>query len=198
MVAQKENIEVSLEGVKPEDTICMSTYCLGNGVFRDIYDLIYVDPLNFDFSKSTSIVKEIEEFNSKLKEENTPYILIGFGRWGTRDPWLGIPVNWEQISQARVIIETNLKDSTIAPSGGTHFFQKLTSLKVGYMYIKKQSESDFIDWDWLNRQNIQERTEHIVHIKFPQPVVVKIDARHSLAAILKPGNKEYFEYNKIN
>ena len=111
---------------------------LGNGNLAHIRDVVAVDYEKFDRAKSREIATEIGRLNARLVAEGVPYILIGLGRWGSADPWLGIPVTWEQISGARVIVESGLKDIKVTPSQGSHFFQNLTSFRVGYFTVNPE------------------------------------------------------------
>ena len=171
----------------PQDLICQSSQVLGNGAIDGIYDLVMVDNNKFDRGKSKAIAMEIAKLNTKLLSENRPYILIGLGRWGSLDPWLGIPVTWDQISGAAAIVETGFKDFEVEPSQGSHFFQNITSFRVGYFTVDASHKIGFIDWDWLHSQNIVEEFEYTKHIKFLQPASVKINGHKNIGIILKPG-----------
>lgn len=186
LVAGGENVETSLNGIAGEDVICMSEHPMGNGVFEDLYDIVFVDPELFEPAKSRVIAAEVGKINQKFIEENRNYILVGFGRWGTSDPWLGIPVEWHQISKAKIVIESNLDGFNIEPSLGSHFFHNMTSLKMGYFHIKKTYENEFILWEWLKKQKVCHHTKHVRHIRFDNPLTVKINARTSKGVILKP------------
>lgn len=126
--------------------------------------------------------------NQKLIDENKNYILIGFGRWGTSDPWLGIPVEWHQISKAKIVIESNLDGFNIEPSLGSHFFHNMISLKMGYFHIKNTSGKEYIVWDWLKKQEVCNQTKYVKHVRFKKPLKAKINARISKGVILKPGS----------
>ena len=130
---------------------------------------------------------EVARFNAGLAVEGVPYILIGLGRWGSADPWLGIPVTWEQISGARVIVESGLKDIKVTPSQGSHFFQNLTSFRVGYFTVNPESGEGVLDWEWLERQPAVKEATFVRHLRFPHPLVIKIDGKHQRGVILKPG-----------
>jgi len=168
MITGEENLEVEVNESDAEHSFCFSRKAIGNGVFKDIRDVLYVDPQNFDISQSLQIAREIEEFNQQFETEKRNYILIGFGRWGTADPWLGIPVDWHQISRAKVVIESNLGRFKVDPSLGSHFFHNLVSMRLGYFSKKK--------------------TRFVKHLRFAKPVIVKIDGKLSLGAILKPNS----------
>ena len=186
LVAGGENVEISLDDIVQEDVICMSEHPMGNGVFEDIHDIVYVDPGTFDPAKSRIIAEEVGQINRTLIGENRDYILIGFGRWGTSDPWLGIPVEWHQISKAKIVIESNLEGFNIEPSLGSHFFHNLISLRMGYFHINNKPGKEFILWDWLKKQKVHNQTNHVRHIRFKNPLKVKINARTSRGVILKP------------
>lgn len=186
MVAGGEHVDVNIEGSDQDDSLISSNHAIGNGIFNDLYDLIFVDPDQFDPAKSNQIAKEIESINHSFMEENRHYIALGFGRWGTSDPWLGIPVEWYQLSKAKVIIESHLNDLRVEPSLGSHFFHNLVSLRLGYFYIKSAPHPDYICWDWLKAQKPYQKTKYLRHLRFNKPIVVKIDGRTSKGIIFKP------------
>jgi hypothetical protein len=188
MVTGRESVEISMEETKPDDIILTSAHAMGNGIFNDLYDLVYVDPDTFDRSKTRQIAYEIGEINKHFIKEDRRYILIGFGRWGTSDPWLGIPVEWHQMSRAQVVVESNLDNFNVEPSLGSHFFHNLTSLGLGYFHIAKTTDKEFILWDWIKQQELINQTGYIKHIRLHRPFEVKINARNSSGTILKPGD----------
>jgi hypothetical protein len=147
---------------------------------------VYVRPEVFNPAKSNDIAYSIEKANDLLARENKNYILIGFGRWGSSDPWLGIPVKWGQISAARVIIESALDKFQIDPSQGTHFFQNLTSLSVGYFTINPFADHGFWNVDFLNAQPAFFEDQYIRHVRFSAPFRVLLDGRKNEGVILKP------------
>jgi CheY-like chemotaxis protein len=186
MVTGRESVEIYMEDVEPADVFCRSVHSMGNAVFKDLYDLVFVDPATFDLAKTRLIAQEVGEFNKAFISENKNYILIGFGRWGTSDPWLGIPLEWHQMSRAKLVVEANLGDFKIEPSLGSHFFHNLTSLGLGYFHIANGSPKEFILWDWLKEQPVYRETKYVKHLRFTRPLQVKIDARGSRGVILKP------------
>lgn len=186
LIGGREPTHVSWDQNSQKDIMCLSSHALGNGVYNDLYDLVYVDPDAFDISKSRVIAGEIGEINQGFIEENRKYILIGFGRWGTADPWLGIPVEWYQICKAGIVVESNRDGFMVDPSQGSHFFHNLVSLKIGYFHIKKTSDEEFISWDWIKKQRIIRSKKYVRHIRFKKPLPVKIDGRQSKGIILKP------------
>ncbi|MFI5237669.1 MAG: PEP/pyruvate-binding domain-containing protein, partial [Ignavibacteriales bacterium] len=179
LVISKELDELKMD-FQVEDLICKSTQVLGNGATDGIYDLVMVNNIKFDRAKSKTVALEIAKLNSKLLSENKPYILIGLGRWGSLDPWLGIPVTWDQISGAAAIVESGFKDFEVEPSQGSHFFQNITSFRVGYFTVDANEKIGFIDWDWLNSQNVVEELEFTKHLQFKKPASVKINGHKNM------------------
>ncbi len=186
-LALKQSIEALDLGVdNEEELLCRSPKVLGHGTIEDIYDIIFVDFHLFDRSKSKQVAKEISDFNIKLRAQKRPYLLIGVGRWGSADPWLGIPVSWDQISGAKAIIESSFKDFMVEPSQGSHFFHNITSFMVGYFSVNAFKEEGFIDWEWLLKQKIVEKKEYSKHIHFKNPVIVKMNGKENKGIIIKP------------
>jgi hypothetical protein len=168
-----------------DELICQSDQVLGNDILNDIHDIVLVDIQKFDRSRSREVAEEVSALNTELIERNCPYLLIGVGRWGSLDPWLGIPVTWEQISGARAIVEAGFKDLSVEPSQGTHFFQNLNSFEVGYFTIPIENDGNYIDWSWLLSQPSQEGT-FTRHLHFERPIIVKMSAHQKKGIILKP------------
>ena len=131
----------------------------------------------------------MEQINKKFSDQDQQYILVGPGRWGSSDPWLGIPVIWPQISSAKIIVEAGLNDFRIDPSQGTHFFQNLTSFKVGYFTINPFMDDGFFDLDYLNKQEACYEDEYLRHICFKEPLTIIIEGKSNRAAIYKAGFK---------
>ncbi len=189
LVISHELEELNVDSYKKEDLICESIQVLGNGAINGICDLVFVDYQKFERSKSREVANEVNAINTKLLVQKRPYILIGVGRWGSLDQWLGIPVTWDQISGASVIVETSFKDMAVAPSQGSHFFQNLTSFKVGYFTVNPSNKVDFINWDWLNSHTPVEEYNFTKHIRFDEQIIVKINGTKNKGVILKPGAK---------
>jgi hypothetical protein len=168
-----------------ENVLIHSTKALGNGLFGFIQDIVYIPPETFDSSKTVEIAGQIGKINKDLIENKTPYMLIGPGRWGTQDRWLGIPVAWSQISNVKVMVETALKDFNIKPTQGTHFFQNIISRGIGYINTTLSPRESFIDWKWLNRQKAEKELDYVKHIRLDNPVIVKLDGRTGHALVLK-------------
>ena len=116
--------------------------------------------------------------------QNKKYILIGPGRWGTRDRWIGIPVTWPQISAAKIIIETSFEDYPLDASSGSHFFHNVTTMNVGYFSVQQELENNFISWDILEQQKVVDETTFFKHIRFDQPLTVKMDGKKRISAII--------------
>jgi CheY-like chemotaxis protein len=185
LVIHRELDELNIEDFDSEKLICQSNQVLGNGAMNDIYDIVLVDYHLFDRSKSRDVAKEVSYFNNKLINEKRPYLLIGVGRWGSLDPWLGIPVNWEQISGAKAIIETSFKEMSVAPSQGSHFFQNITSFMIGYFTINSHN-GGYIDWEWLLKQDSIEVKQFTKHVRFNKPITIKMNGHKNKGVILKP------------
>lgn len=188
LVLNSEIEELEISGHMNVDLICSSNNVLGNGIIADIRDIVFIDLNKFDRSKGTDAAHEINQFNSKLLDENRPYLLIGAGRLGTLDPWLGIPLTWEQISGVRAIIESNFKDFNVTPSQGSHFFQNLTSFRVGFFTVDQFTEKGFIDWEWLGSQPVHEEKEYTKHVRFNEPIVIKINGMQNQGVVIKPNS----------
>ncbi|MBK7631557.1 MAG: histidine kinase [Ignavibacteriales bacterium] len=187
MVLSRELDELMVGDFNESDMICQSSQVLGNGAIDDIYDVVVVDINKFERGKSQEVAMEVSKLNSKLVAARKPYLLFGVGRWGSLDPWLGIPVTWDQISGAVSIVESGFKDFQVTPSQGSHFFQNLTSFRVGYFTVNAIDNIGFIDWDWLNAQPAIEELEFTKHLQFDEPLRVKINGHENRGIILKPG-----------
>ena len=185
IVDNKETVDEDLTTIPEEDTLITTTNALGNGIITDVHDVVYVKTENFDASKNDLVAREIERLNRRLTEENRGYVLVGPGRWGSSDSWLGIPVKWPHISMARVIVECGLTEYHVDPSQGTHFFQNLTSFGVGYFTINPYARDGFFDEEWLNRLPAETETEYIRHIHLDEPLIIKMDGRHSRGVVMK-------------
>jgi len=170
-----------------ENCIISSESALGNGKYDHIKDFVYVKPEAFNSAATHDIASAVEKINKIFEEKNEQYILVGPGRWGSSDPWLGIPVTWSQISSAKVIIESGLENYRIDPSQGTHFFQNLTSFKVGYFTINPFIGDGHYDIDYLNKMDAVYEDEYVRHIRFKEYLTVIIEGRKNRALILKEG-----------
>lgn len=187
IVDNKEVVHENLEEVLQTNTVLFSKNALGNGISNDVHDVVYVKTAAFNASKTPLIAREIELLNSRFAAEGTNYVLVGPGRWGSSDPWLGIPVKWPHISQARVIVESAMENYRIEPSQGTHFFQNLTSFGVGYFTVNPFVENEgFFDEEFLNTQPAVYETEFIRQVHFDWPVIIKINGKKRVGVVMKP------------
>jgi hypothetical protein len=186
IVGKHNSVNLKLDDIRPEDTIILSNSALGNGIIKEIRDFIYVKPEAFDASRSQEIGRRLETINERFLTEKKNYVLVGPGRWGSADPWLGIPVRWPQISAARLIVESGLENYRIDPSQGTHFFQNLTSFNVGYFTINPYIRDGFYDLAFLSAQPAFHEDEFIRHIRFENPMRIEIDGKKNIGVIYKP------------
>ena len=186
IVDNKEIMDECLSWVKNEETILSSTSVLGHGIVGDVQDIIYVKTGAFNSSNNQLIAYEIEKMNRSFTDQEKGYVLVGPGRWGSSDSWLGIPVKWPHISNARVIVECGLENYRVDPSQGTHFFQNLTSFGVGYFTVNPFKGDGWFDEAFLNAQPAVEETEYLRHVHFDAPITIKMDGKKSLGVVLKP------------
>ena len=185
IVDNKEIMDEDLSLVKNEETILSSTSVLGHGIVGDVQDIIYVKTGAFNSSNNQLIAYEIEKMNRSFTDQEKGYVLVGPGRWGSSDSWLGIPVKWPHISNARVIVECGLENYRVDPSQGTHFFQNLTSFGVGYFTVNPFKGDGWFDEAFLNAQPAVEETEYLRHVRFDAPITIKMDGKKSLGVVLK-------------
>lgn len=173
-----------------EEAICISPRALGHGLITGIRDVVYVREDRFDRSKTVEIARHIGIINRQLRAAQRKYVLIGQGRWGSADPWLGIPVTWSQISEARCIVETDFKDMRVEPSQGTHFFHNITSLGIGYFTINFRRGGGFLDMKFLDSCPAEAQTEFVRHVAFREPLEIAVDSRSGgLGVVMKPGRR---------
>ncbi len=179
--AEQEDIEI--EEPAPEDTIIFAHKAMGNGMYDALYDFVYVKPETFDPSRTKEMAAMIGEINSTMEEEGRGFILVVPGRLGSSDPWLGIPISWAQISHARVIVEMGLAHFRVDPSQGTHFFQNMTSLQNAYLTINPYIGDGVFNQEYLNSCEASHENKFLRHIRFEEPLTVKIDGRSSKGLI---------------
>ena len=172
-----------LESAK-EKVLAASNNAMGNGSINFLEDIIYVEPETFHFRHTETIAREIEEFNKQMKETNHPYLLIGFGRWGTSNPGVGIPVEWKNICCARTIIEAHLPNVTVDFSRGANVFHNISTLGVFYFCMKREEKFP-IDWEWLKQQKLIKETQYVKHVRLKSPLTVKVDGRKRRGIIYK-------------
>lgn len=167
-----------------EKVLAASNNAMGNGSINFLEDIIYVEPETFHFRHTETIAREIEEFNKQMKETNHPYLLIGYGRWGTSNPGVGIPVEWKSICCARTIIEAHLPNVTVDFSRGANVFHNISTLGVFYFCMKRQEKFP-IDWEWLKQQELIKETQYVKHVRLKSPLTVKVDGRKRSGVIYK-------------
>ncbi len=181
-----EDLDEALRETSPAGVLCFSEQALGQGRVQNIRDVVYVKPETFDRAQTVAVAGEVEQINRALAEDGRPYLLIGPGRWGTSDRWLGLPVEWHQIAGARVIIETELADVPVMPSEGTHFFQNITSFGIGYLTVHARGGRGRVDFDWLSHRPAEAETRFLRHVRLDSPLDVRIDGRSGRGVVLKP------------
>jgi hypothetical protein len=183
MVVSSETVHIDKEEMISDKILAASDKVTGNGCFNDIQDIVYVKPEVFEAKNTPRIVQELEQINRTFHKTGRKYLLIGFGRWGSSDHWLGIPVNWGQINHAQIIIEATLPNMYVDPSQGSHFFHNLSSFQVGYFTIRHSGQYE-IKWRWLDQHEPVKDLPFTRHIRLEKNLVVKIDGRHSRGLIL--------------
>jgi len=187
LAAGYEAPDIPPELFTAEAAVVSTDVALGNGRLTDLVDILYVPPEKFDRAVTQAMADEIGRLNYQMVQEARPYLLVGPGRWGSSDRWLGIPVRWDQISGARVIVETDLENFKVTPSQGSHFFQNLTSFQVGYLTVNAGEGNGLIDWDWLDAQPAHHEGKFVRHLRLESPVTVLIDGRIRKGVVLRPG-----------
>ena len=182
----REEADVGLSGIKADRIFCDSPSILGHGRWENLTDWIVVDRNRYERSQSGEVAAAVAHFNARLDREGRTYGLIGVGRWGSSQPWLGIPVRWEDISGARVIVEAGFKDFRVTPSQGTHFYQNLVSLGVGYFTVNADTGEGFVDWDWLAAAPEVAAQGAVRLVRLPAPATAILNGRERRGVILKP------------
>jgi hypothetical protein len=175
--------------VDPAALICKSTSVLGNGRIENLHDIVVVDFHRFERGRSQEVAESVAYFNAKLVDRERPYLLVGVGRWGSNDPWLGIPIEWDEIAGARVIVEAGLRDLTVTPSQGSHFFQNLMAFQIGYFTVNPEAGQGLLDWRWLGEQDAVEERECVRHLQFKDSIVVVMNGMTREGMIFKPGEE---------
>ena len=187
LVMGSESQDIQIDQFSAEDAICVSSKVLGNGFVKDVCDLVYVRRAGFDRAGTSQVAEEIGVLNGNLRRQERPYLLIGPGRWGSADPWLGIPVKWAQIAGVRCIVETDFEDMQVDPSQGSHFFQNVMSFGIGYLTSHpEKNPSDSLDFEWLDRQPAESETPHLRHIRFQAPLYIALDGKKGFGLVMKP------------
>ncbi|HPD95607.1 MAG: phosphoenolpyruvate synthase [Bacteroidales bacterium] len=188
IVLSDQTEEIIWDEIDYSQAIILSNSALGHGTVKNLTDFVYVKPDKFNPAETKTIAQEVEKINQYFIEKKRNYVLVGPGRWGSSDPWLGIPIKWSQISEARVIVEAGLENFRVDPSQGTHFFQNLTSFRVAYLTINPYMNDGSYDLEYLNSLPSKIETEHVRCVKFSSPLTVQVDAKLNRGIILKPKN----------
>jgi hypothetical protein len=188
MVAPEAAVDIRPEEMAGPGVLIASERAMGNGVVQTIQDVVYTKPGTFEAKLTRVMADQIEKVNLRLLREERPYLLIGFGRWGSSDPWLGIPVKWSQVSGAKAIVEAALPAMNVEPSQGSHFFHNLSSFEVCYFSVGYGPGGGMIDWEQLEGQTVVEETELLRHVRFPEPLQVRLDGRVGRGIVLLPAS----------
>ena len=187
MTGAEDQFDVQITQDDIDKAFCYSSKPLGHGINADIKDIVYVKPETFDTKNTRIIAKEISRINAKLIKEQKSYLLVGPGRWGSADPWLGIPVKWEDISGVGAIIELRNDQLAAEDSQGTHFFQNITAMGIKYLTVTENDAKlpDFINWQWLDSLETADKTKHLRHVRLQHPFIIKVDSESSRSIMLE-------------
>ena len=185
LIRNSDFFSIDEDEINKDNLLLYTERGMGNGKVENISDIIYAVPEKFNKAETQQMAIEIEKLNEKMKALKRNYVLIGPGRWGTRDRWLGIPVQWPQISNAKIIVETDLDDFRVDASLGSHFFHNITSMNIGYLTVHQSNGRDFIDWEYLKSIKPENTSEHFVHLHLDKPMNVLMDGKKSISLIEK-------------
>jgi hypothetical protein len=183
LVGSVDDFEIDMDQVDPDSIILYGERSMGNGRVDGIRDVVFVKSDRFDKTRTEEIIPEIEQINASMVAKGSKYILIGPGRWGTRDKFIGIPLKWPQITNASVIVEVSLPEFPLDASLGSHFFHNVTSMNVGYFSVKHDSQTDFIDWDKINQQKVISDMKYITHVEFEESLSIVMDGKKRTSLI---------------
>jgi hypothetical protein len=184
LLGNNREFNIDLEKFPQEKIILHSEKSMGNGVLTNIYDVVYIDTKKFNNLETLKMVQEIEKINASMQKEHKQYILVGPGRWGSSDRFIGIPVTWSQISNAKIIVEISTEEFSLDASLGSHFFHNVTSMEVGYFSIQNSSTVEFIDWNIISNQHLVQETNYFRHVCFEKSLTVIMDGRKRLSLIM--------------
>lgn len=184
LIRLEKHLDVDFSEVEDERVILKSEKGMGNGRYNHISDVIFMNVDKFDRTKTREMAAEMARLNKKMEKEEREYVLIGPGRWGTRDPFTGIPVYWSQISHARVIVEMGLPDFPLDASLGSHFFHNVTSMNVGYFSVHTKNKNEFVDLEFLSNQQVVDNTGYFVHVRFNKPLTILMDGKQQKAVVM--------------
>ena len=183
LIGSATDYNVNIDKIPKNKILLYAEKSMGNGMIDNVEDVVYVDIDVFDKAETEKMVLEIEKLNKQFAAENRKYLLLGPGRWGTRDRWIGIPVNWSQISQAKVIVETSLEGYPLDASSGSHFFHNVVSMNVGYFSVQPEMSKSYIKWDVLKKQELVNQTKYFRHVRFKKPLTISMDGKKRMAVV---------------
>jgi phosphoenolpyruvate synthase/pyruvate phosphate dikinase len=183
LLGNASDYNVNMDKIQKDSILMYSEKGMGNGIIEDISDVVYIDPELFKKSETEEIAREVDAINQAMIKANKKYVLIGPGRWGTRDRWIGVPVTWPQISNAGVIIETSLEDFPLDASSGSHFFHNVTSMNVGYFSVQPEISGSYIKYEILEKQKLVEKKKYVRHVSFKKPLKVRMDGKKRISVI---------------
>jgi len=183
LVGSGAGYNINLQKIEEDKCLLISHKSMGNGKISDITDVVYIDPGKFDNTRTEAMAAEIDAINDDMLAKGKKYILIGPGRWGTRDRFIGVPVVWPQISQARVIVEVSLPEFPLDASLGSHFFHNVTSMNIGYLSVDQASPDEFVKWDRLAKEKVVSEGEFFRHIRFKSPLIVRMDGKKRISVV---------------
>lgn len=186
IVDSRTSIGPGVEIYDDEDSLIYSESALGNGVIKDIKDIVYVKTRDYKPVMNNDIAEEVQKINEQLQKEGRPYMLIGPGRWGSQDPWLGVPVKWGHICGAKAIVEMGIENYNVEPSQGTHFFQNLTSLRVAYISVNNHLRKGKLDLDWFDNQPALMESDKIRHVRLINGLTIKLDGKQGKCKVNYP------------
>jgi len=183
LIGNIADYDVDMDKVPKEKILLYSEKEMGNGIVEDIHDVVFVDPDTFDKTRTIEMAEEMDKINRSMIDTQRRYILIGPGRWGTRDRWIGVPVVWPQISNAKIIVETSLEGFPLDASSGSHFFHNVTSMNVGYFCVQPEMSGSFIRFDVLKRQQEITKTNYFSIVHFEKPLTIRMDGKKRISVI---------------
>ncbi len=183
LIGNATDFVVDMDKINQDEILLYSEKEMGNGIMENIHEVVFVDPDTFDKGKTVEMAEEMDRINSEMGKEGKKYILIGPGRWGTRDRWIGIPVAWPQISNAKVIVETSLEGFPLDASSGSHFFHNVTSMNVGYFCVQPEFSNSFVRYDILRQQKTLKKTNYFTIVHFEKPLTVRMDGKKRISVI---------------
>lgn len=185
MLRESDECNIEPEAIDKGKLMLYADSGMGNGRIEEVSDLVWIDPDVFDKACTEEMALEVEALNLGLKKDGRKYVLLGPGRWGTRDRWLGIPITWPQASCAKVIIEYSLEGFRVDASMGSHFFHNVTTMNIGYFSVRQDSGEGFIDWNWLRSQPVIEKKKYFTHTRLEKKLGIVMDGRKGIFLVYK-------------